>query len=80
MPDIIIYMDLDIEEGLKRTFDEGGDKFEKLGVDFYTLVRNGYKEMEVLYKDKWINIDAMGTEEEVFNRIIEKITPLLNDF
>lgn len=35
MPNIILYLDIDIDTALSRTFDEGGDKFEKEGRAFY---------------------------------------------
>jgi thymidylate kinase len=35
MPDMILFMDLDVETGLKRTFDEEGDKRERKGIAFF---------------------------------------------
>lgn len=34
LPDIIFYMDIDVETSLSRTFDAVGDKWEKMGADF----------------------------------------------
>lgn len=38
LPDIIFYLDIDIDLALSRTFDHGGDKFERSGRDFYARV------------------------------------------
>jgi len=72
IPDIVLYLDLPIEIGLQRVFDHGGDKFESMGIDFYKKVALGYKKIQKVkgYFKKWINIDAQGTEKEVFDRIV----------
>lgn len=72
IPDYIFYFDLPISIGMRRSFDAKGDKFESLGEDFYTRVYNGYKEVSQIdmFKNKWVNIDANGTEEEVFNKTL----------
>ena len=80
-PDAVLYLNLPIEQGLVRAFDKGGDKFEKLGKDFYQEVAKGYKMVSQHkdFKDRWINIDASGTPEEVFSRIIKALDiPLKN--
>jgi thymidylate kinase len=38
MPDIIFYLDVDIDTALARTFDSSGDKFEKEGREFYKKI------------------------------------------
>ncbi|MFC1756205.1 dTMP kinase [Patescibacteria group bacterium] len=78
-PDIVIYLSLPIDVGLGRVFDEGGDKFEKLGTDFYKKVEKGYKAMSQKseFKDKWVSVDASGSEEEVFEKMIKALEPLL---
>ncbi len=75
LPDKIIYLDIPFEVGTLRTEDHQTDKFEKYGVDFYKRVIDGYKFMSKHknFKEKWINVDALGTEEEVFKRIIAKL-------
>jgi len=79
IPNIVLYFDLDIEVGLQRVFDSDGDKFESLGIDFYKKVQQGYNEIQKKegYFDKWINIDASGTEDEVFERIKNSVSPYI---
>lgn len=79
IPNIVLYFDLDIEVGLKRVFDQSGDKFESLGTDFYTKVKKTYGQIQKKkgFFDTWLNIDASGTEEEVFERLKETLTPYL---
>lgn len=72
LPDLIFYLKQPLEQGLARTFDGAGDKFESLGIDFYKRVEQGYEEAPNLYdfKNKWLTIDASGTQDEVFERIL----------
>jgi dTMP kinase len=76
-PDIIVYLDLPIKIGISRVLDHDGDKFECLPEDFYKKVERGYRLVQKLpeFNKKWISIDANGTEEEVFERIKEKLLP-----
>ncbi|MBI2414659.1 dTMP kinase [candidate division WWE3 bacterium] len=75
MPDKIVFLDLPIREGIQRSFDKDGDKFESLGEDFYELVYQGYKEISIRdeFKDCWINIDAKGSTDEVYARIVKSL-------
>lgn len=74
-PDLIIYLDINPEKGLRRTFDEVGDKFEKENLQFYQKIVDTYQEIAKLeqFKDIWFNINAEGSIDKVFNRIINKI-------
>lgn len=78
-PDITIYLKLPISVGLGRTHDESGDKFERLSADFYERVEEGYSAMSEKqeFKDKWITVDAQGSEDEVFEKIITSLKPFL---
>ncbi|GAB0175006.1 MAG: dTMP kinase [Candidatus Altimarinota bacterium] len=78
-PDMILYLDIDIERALARTFDEGGDKFEREGKDFYKKIIRGYEKISKWKKleSKFIRINADGNEEEVFQEIIHHINKFL---
>jgi len=75
-PDIIIYLDINIDTALSRTFDSLWDKFEKEWRDFYEAIIRGYEKCEKWnkVKNRFIRINASGDEEEVFWRILEKLT------
>jgi len=79
MPDLIVYLELDIEKSLERSFDKEGDKFERLGEDFYKRVSDGYEfvSRHPDFKDKWITIDASGTVDEVYNNLLQNLEPRL---
>lgn len=71
LPDIIFYLDIDIELALSRIFDSSWDKFEKEWRDFYKSIVRGYEKCEKWNKIKarFIRIDANGDEDEIFEKI-----------
>lgn len=75
LSDIVFYLEVDIDTALGRTFDDAWDKFEREGRDFYEAITRGYEKCKTLdvVKDRFITIDANGSEEEVFDRIISHI-------
>ena len=75
LPDIIFYLDIDIDLALSRTFDIWGDKFEKEGRDFYEKITLWYAKCETLdiVKGKFVKIDANKDEEAVFQQILSLI-------
>ncbi len=76
LPDIVFYLDIDIDLALARTFDEGWDKFEKKWRDFYEAIVRGYEKCEKMdiMRNRFVRIDANESEEEVFGRILQKLT------
>ena len=72
MPDAVIYLDLDVFAGMSRTFDAAGDKFEKFPPEFFARCRDGYAFLaqHERFRDRWRTIDARGSREEVFSRIL----------
>lgn len=75
LPDIVFYMDIDVETSLSRTFDAVGDKWEKMGKEFFQSIARGYDKCEKLdiMKNRFIRIDATGSQEEIFERIIQQL-------
>ncbi len=75
MPDIIFYLDIDIDTALSRIFDEGGDKFEKEWREFYKKIIWGYEKISKWKRleGRFFRIDANGSEEIVFERILKAI-------
>ncbi len=76
MPDIIFYMDIDVETSLSRTFDATWDKWEKMWKDFFQKIVLGYEKCEKLdiMKNRFIRIDANRDPESIFQDIFSKIT------
>ena len=75
LPDIIIYLDIDIDTALARAGDPLGDKFESKPRSFYEAIIRGYDKCEKYdeLSSKFIRVDAKGTEDEVFERIVSFI-------
>ena len=65
-PDLALFLDVDVEEGLRRK-DAGGDRnrLDTLALSFYQRVRQGYLDMVNAEPQRWVVIDANGTQEEV---------------
>ena len=80
MPDIIFYLDIDPETGTKRAFDKTGDKFESEKIEFFHNVMEGYRKISQTpgFNELWVNIDASGSKDEVFERILQRITKTLH--
>lgn len=71
LPERVFYMDIDVESSLSRTFDAVWDKWEKMGREFFQSIVRGYDKCEKLeiMKNRFIRIDASGTQDEIFERI-----------
>ena len=80
-PDLIIVLDIDPAEGLKRLAGrkgEASDHLEARTLAFHTRVRAGYKEFEKLFKlKKMVFIDASRSIEEVYEAILAVLKPAL---
>ena len=74
-PDSIFYMDIDVDVALSRTFDTAGDKWEKMWKEFFQSIVRGYEKCEKWkpLKDRFIRIDAKGTQDEIFQKILVKL-------
>lgn len=65
-PDLTLFLDLEVEEGLKRRAKEGSlNRLDTYQVDFYRRVRQGYLELARLEPDRWVVIDASRSPERV---------------
>lgn len=71
LPDIVIYLEADIEKSLARTFDEDGDKFETFGKWFFLKVERWYRQVSKMteFCEQRYVVDASWTKEEVHQRI-----------
>ena len=74
-PDLTLYLDIDIETGLKRK-KMGGDEWNRmddLEVEFYRRVRSGYLEMVEQDPARWVVVDAARSEEMIAQEIWERV-------
>jgi dTMP kinase len=65
-PDLTVFFDLDVEEGLRRRA-RGGEwnRLDALDLAFYQRVRLGYSQLMQAEPARWVSIDASGTPEQV---------------
>ena len=74
LPDLVILLDLQPEEGLKRTIkrsstgDTSKDSFENEDLSFHSRIREGFLEIARNAKEPFFVINARQTEEEVFQQ------------
>jgi dTMP kinase len=66
VPDLTIFFDLDVEEGLRRRANGGEwNRLDALDLAFYQRVRAGYDCLIQADPGRWVVIDASGTPEQV---------------
>lgn len=71
-PDLTLLFDLDVEAGLGRVSGEA-DRIESAGLDFHRRVRDGYLALAERNPDRYVIIDASGSVEEVFERVVRAL-------
>lgn len=69
-PDLTFYLDVDVEEGLRRR-SKGGEinRLDGYDLSFYRRVRQGYLEMARLEPERWVVIDAGGPFDQVYKSV-----------
>lgn len=81
-PDLTFLLDIDVKQGLKRSFDKAATmatkelRFENAETAFHERLRQGYLEMAQKEPERFRIIDAAPDEETVFNAIVKAY----NDF
>jgi dTMP kinase len=75
LPDIVFFFDMPVDIWLSRTFDGAGDKHELNGKEFFEKAHEWYLQClsDRRFAKKSVKIDALGTKEEVFERILQHI-------
>ena len=67
-PDLTIYLDIPVEQGLNRVKKRGkSDRFEKEDMIFFERIRNFYLDLVKKNPERFLLIDATKSIEEVFN-------------
>lgn len=83
-PDLTVLLDIDPETGLRRAVSRNmrqgtcasEGRFEAESLDFHTRVREGYLTWAAINKDRIKIVDATGTVEEVFAKILAAVDAL----
>tara|TARA_B100000579_G_C22778266_1_gene827800 strand:+ start:817 stop:1428 length:612 start_codon:yes stop_codon:yes gene_type:complete len=79
-PDLTIYLDLPVEEGLKRARARDKlDRFEEEEIDFFERIRNSYLKAAQENSHRIFSIDSTKSEREVFELAKDCIEKKLNE-
>ena len=79
-PDLTIYLDLPVEEGLKRAKGRDRlDRFEEEEIDFFERIRNSYLKLALEDSNRIVTIDSTNSEKEVFKLAKEYIEKKINE-
>ena len=77
IPDLTLVLDLEVEVGLKRARarnqkenSETWGRFEAEDLDFHRRVKEGYQLLVQREPDRVLPVDASGTPEEVFKKLL----------
>ena len=80
VPDLTIYLDLPVEEGLRRAKGRDRlDRFEEEELDFFERIRNSYLKLAQEDSNRIVTIDSTNSEKEVFETAKECIENKLNE-
>ncbi len=78
-PDLIIYLDIPVEEGLRRRLaahQQDGAEWNRMDqetVDFHRRVRTGYLQMAQAEPERWCVVDASQPVDVIQQRIREEV-------
>ena len=72
-PDLTIYLDVEVEEGLRRQKIKNLDRLESLGFEFQEKVRNQYIKLVKLFPERIVSINGMQSNEKICEEIWEII-------
>jgi dTMP kinase len=81
VPDLVVYLDLDVTVGLERkqlAFGEGGEwnRMDQLAVAFHRSVRQGYLRMAHEDPARWLIIDAGQPVDAIHRQVRDRIDGL----
>ena len=79
-PNLTIYLDLPVQEGLKRVKNRGKtDRFEREDLIFFEKIRNFYLDLVKKDPQRYFLIDASIPIDEVFHLAKDRILKVLNE-
>lgn len=72
-PDLTLLFELDPEIGMERATTNGADRLEAAGTEFHARVRSGFLRMAAAEPDRFAVIDAGGSADDVFARVLAAV-------
>jgi dTMP kinase len=82
-PDLTIYLDVDVVEGLRRKAAANAsgqgefNRMDRLALEFHQRVRAGYLEMANQEPGRWLIVDASAPVEEIYQAICARVRQVL---
>ena len=77
-PDLTVLLDIDAENAQRRLGRRGGpDRIESAGGGFLSRVAEGYRALARRSPERMVVVDAVGTEDEVSERIVSALHQVL---
>jgi dTMP kinase len=74
-PDLTLYLDIDVETGLARRRQGGGEwnRMDDQALEFYRRVREGYRVLMTEEPQRWVSIDAARSVAEIQQDILAEV-------
>lgn len=77
-PDLIIYLDVDVETGLRRTEErDETDRIEEAGLDFFRRARDGFRTAAKMEPERVVRVNANREVEAVFMDVLTHVRRLM---
>ena len=77
VPQLTVYLDIAIEDGLRRKSAQEWNRLEAQTLAFHRRVREGYLEMAAAEQERWLVLDAAQPIADVQSAIRKRIDPLV---
>ncbi len=77
-PDLTLFLDLPVEEGLKRAASAAAlDRIERESMEFHERVRQGFLDLAAQHPERIKTLDAGGTPEDIAIAVSALVDPLI---
>ncbi len=77
-PDLTLFLDLPVEEGLKRAANAPAlDRIERESIEFHERVRQGFLDLAAQHPERIKTLDAAGTPEDIAIAVSALVDPLV---
>lgn len=75
-PDVTFYLDIPVEEGLRRKAEAGKAEWNRLDqreLAYHQRVQEGYRQLIAAEPARWVIIDARGSIEDVHRQVVREM-------